>query len=235
MDTKAEALRHRSICEIRFSLPNGIGTGYGNGVFITPSHILTSWHVVSGAKKGSLNFENHVGDKAMAKVGGLKLSKRECDLCIIEMDKPIGDNIYTRPINRHLLSGSNTKKSDNIGTLFAKNIRGNRTVTQNVKSMNYLRSIFVGLKVKGDNDFGVDSSKLSIYGIEDEVLRPGHSGSPTIDKNGHIISLTSCMVPRDDADISDIFKGPSSEQIADFVDSFLFSPESVHNPEEPRL
>ncbi len=91
-----------SVCQIRENI--GYRTGFGNGVFITPSHVLTAWHVLKGAKTNTITFENINGAMAKIKPGGYKIRKDSADLAIVELDKPIGEGLYIRPINKHLIN-----------------------------------------------------------------------------------------------------------------------------------
>ncbi|MGH1457037.1 MAG: S1 family peptidase [Alphaproteobacteria bacterium] len=234
-EQKAEYFK--SVCEINRieRVVGGIQKGFGNGVFITPSHVLTAWHVISGAQKSGLEFSNHKGDTASMIDGGYKSRKTEHDLCIVELDKTIGADVYTRPVNRHLLSNIDIQKNGRIGTVFAKNIHGNKEVVADVMGTHFLNAAHPSFSQGDlhDNPTGMDINSLSYFETQEPLLHQGHSGSPILNDDGYIISIFSAIAVKasmssTSVQASEILKGSNPQQVADFVDNFLFRPESAH-------
>ena len=211
--------------------------GNGNGVFITPSHVLTAWHVITGASKSGLEFENCDGETARMKDGGFKKRDAASDLCLIELDKPIGKDYYIRPVNKHILKNNNFSGDKNLGNVVAKNIYGNKQVVEEVSKPHLS---FAGNfdQYEIDHDSGQNIGALYNYKVREPLMHKGHSGAPVINNNGHVVSILSLMedigkridgIPgTPDVAVSDALYGASPEQVAAFVDDFLFSPESVH-------
>ncbi len=202
-----------SICEIRgLKRKNGESySSYGNATFISPSHILTAWHNLSGTAKGELTFTNCHGHSARMKEGGLKMRSSTSDLAIVELDKPIGEDLYTRPINSHLLP------EEGFGRLFALHASGEKEVEMSVKPI---------------RDLGRFEDRLPdghiAFECEDKKVRVGHSGAPVVNERGFIVSVLSSAAFYQAAQgeefesISDTFMGPSPEKISEFVEDFLF-------------
>ena len=231
-DKKAEYFK--SVCQI--FAQHGNRQGSGNGVFITPSHVLTAWHVIQCSRKGTLVFQNDDGETANVKEGGFKSRDSAHDLCIVELNKPIGGDTYARPINKHILHDPKSE-NNHFGTVFSKNVTGNKKVVEDVFAASFMHASFSQRDID-NNSSGIDANSLSRYNIKDKLLHQGHSGSPILDDNGYILSVVSAIeigeVPAEGQLVkSDILLGASPEHVADFVDSFLFSPESVHCPNEP--
>lgn len=211
------------------------GSGFGNGVFITPSHVLTAWHVITGSPKSKIEFQNHLGQSARMLDGGFKKRDVESDLCIVELDKPIGQDFYVRPINRHMDLDNRARDDRRIGTIFADNTVGNKQVVDDVH-INRFYNAFSGPQF---DETGINMGDMPHYSLGNSEIHEGHSGSPIIDDDGFVMSITT-MVLRErrnehGLNPSDVFKGADPKKVADFIDSFLFSPESVHCPDEPEV
>jgi len=228
-DQKSEYLK--SLCEIRQN--NDLGAGvldkmFGNGVFITPNHVLTALHVISGAQKSGLEFKNYAGETAGMLDGGFEKRDAASDLCIVELDKPIGAGVYVRPVNKHI--APEIQEGATLGRIFSNNIVGNMQVVDDVR----LESLSFNSSA-GVRDEEIETDAFPLYRLENEQIHEGHSGSPVLDNSGCVVtfvSLVSAFV-KNAAGLSPsmLFTGPSPKKVADFVDSFLFSAESVHQPE----
>lgn len=209
-----------AVCRISFT---GIcqgrrGIGYGNGVFITPSHVLTAWHNLRGQKTSAFTFKNSKDEQARIKTSRHNRFNAETDLALVELDQPIGEDLYRRPINQHLLGAKGTQPNMLAGYFIEQ------AQTSQVKQTSY---------------FGF--SKKSYIALRSEKpLSQGYSGSPIYDQNGDIVSILSYGLGTAEEirqmksgyeghEMQSIQKsnrilGTSPESLASFVDSFLFDP-----------
>ncbi|MGH1404188.1 MAG: hypothetical protein ACRBDL_08080 [Alphaproteobacteria bacterium] len=204
-----------SICEITGIMRKSDESygSYANSTFISPSHILTAWHNLSGIVKNELAFTNCHGDHARMKEGGLKIRSTSSDLAIVELDQPIGEDLYTRPINNNLLP------DDGVGRLFALHATGQRAVEMRVAPIHDLG----GLKDS------VPEGHI-VFDCPNKQVRLGHSGAPVVNESGFIVSVLSSAAfykasHAPDAEFETsarTFMGPSPEKVSDFVEDFLF-------------
>lgn len=186
---------------------------YGNGVFIAPHHVLTVWHNLQDKKREAFTFKNSRNEKAHIKASSHIRFNKELDLALVELDQPIGEDLYRRPINRHILNAKGAAAPSLLASYFTER----KTAISNVKPV-----------TSEDTD---EEDCLTVF--SEKAFGPGCSGSPIYNKYGDIISLISRGIfdeielkrdPFSDTHLqTQIIKGASPEHLANFVDSFLFN------------
>ena len=153
-----------------FGLPEeqrGEATGSGF-VIDDKGYILTNWHVIAGASKVSVSFEN---DKNVdAKVVGRDPSD---DLALLKVNP---DGLTLDPLT---LGDSKTVRVGDPVLALGNPFNLDRTLTQGIVSA-------LQRQISAPNGFGIDNVIQT-----DAAINPGNSGGPLLDAAGRVIGINS--------------------------------------------
>lgn len=149
----------------------------GNGVFVSPKRVLTSWHVVSGKQAGSVRFTNDMGlvsKMKPAKEGGRHFFDAGLDIALVELSQPIGHNIALPP-----------KGASSLGYAFEGATGILLTRYQGTRSA--YQVTYEPLRLSADPNMMTFSSEVKAV--------PGFSGSPIFAEDG--MTLLSVLSQKD--------------------------------------
>jgi S1-C subfamily serine protease len=153
-----------------FGLPEeqrGEATGSGF-VIDDKGYILTNWHVIAGASKVTVSFEN---DKTVeAKVVGRDPSD---DLALLKVNP---DGLTLDPLT---LGDSKSVQVGDPVLALGNPFNLDRTLTQGIVSA-------LQRQISAPNGFGIDNVIQT-----DAAINPGNSGGPLLDAAGRVIGINS--------------------------------------------
>jgi S1-C subfamily serine protease len=153
-----------------FGLPEeqrGEATGSGF-VIDDKGYILTNWHVIAGASKVTVSFEN---DKTIeAKVVGRDPSD---DLALLKVNP---DGLTLDPL---ILGDSKSVQVGDPVLALGNPFNLDRTLTQGIVSA-------LQRQIRAPNGFGIDNVIQT-----DAAINPGNSGGPLLDAAGRVIGINS--------------------------------------------
>lgn len=141
------------------------GTGFGSGVIVGPSSVLTAKHLYDGSE-----MTVHAADGDTHKVVSVKLDKDD-DLVVLVIDGTFDEE----PL---IVDKTPLQVGDEItviGTPFGNEL---------------FNSVLIGHIVKVD----VDTPLGTGLDIHDAHSGPGCSGSPVLDKSGHVRAIHSISI-----------------------------------------
>ncbi len=201
-----------SVCFIKGDLDDGQGVHpyVGQGVFLSPFHVLTSAHVVD-AKQG-LTFQNVRGQETGLFDGAEIVQDPSLDLALVTLDDPIGHGYSLVPTLRDT--------PDDERGLIVTRYRGG---APEIDSIIVDRDARPAVHRQYDPR---DFVTMRSHGIQ---LGTGHSGSPVFNQEGRVMSLVSQIaVPNDamhiwkmstgtDRVIVPEFTAPKPEALARFI------------------
>ncbi len=151
---------------------NGLGFGgqqQGEGagvVYDTKGNILTDEHVVSGATKVTVTFQN--GRKAPGRVLGTDPST---DVAVVHVNVPAGE-LHPIPF-----ADSNTAQVGDPVVAIGSPFSLPETTTAGIVSA-------VGRSIQAPNNFEIPGAIQT-----DAAINPGNSGGPLLDANAHVLGL----------------------------------------------
>ena len=210
----------QAICSVIYPVPKGDDAVIiipNNGVFITPFHVLTSWHIIQEAAKHAkdhyaVTFENNWGEKVSIKPALLENAFHDAakDLAIIELDNPIGYGLTLEPITSATLEESPSEDTVLVAE-FQRQISVNLAVEVEDLTRRYRDSGLIS------DDFSGFSTYASIEG--------GFSGAPVVNNQDRVISILSGE-PRSEVGLQEPgrikpFIAPSPRALAEFIDEFM--------------
>ena len=152
----------------QFGPAPGGGTGSGF-VFDDQGHILTNNHVVEGAEKITVTFND--GIEASAKVVG---TDPQSDVAVIKVE-----NTHYRPLPR----GSSSKlKVGELVMAVGSPFGLSQTVTTGI------------ISATERNDWDQRINEYESFLQTDAAINPGNSGGPLVDMNGRVVGINSAIV-----------------------------------------
>jgi hypothetical protein len=155
--------------------------GSGNGVFMTPKRVLTSWHVVQGQRTCSLYFKNSLGwvsTMKPAKEGGKHLFDADLDIALVELKLPIGLGLALPPQGLPRVRDA----FDNARAVLKASFDGN----MNSHELAY-RSL---------DSLGHRADRNAMNFLAHIAVVPGYSGSPIFGEDGMtLVSIVKAIAP----------------------------------------
>lgn len=150
----------------------------GNGVFLSPWHVLTAWHVIEGTKHPV--FTNTSGLSALTRKGGRHIRKSEIDVAIAELDRPIGEHFAS--VSLH---GS---------------VEGLQTALYSRAPLPKPQIYPVSAIQENANTKDVDGAmRLASVFLSQAAVVSGQSGSPIFNQStGQVVSILSGSMTTDD-------------------------------------
>lgn len=190
------------------------GDGYypyaGQGVFLSPFHVLTNAHVVD--LKEGLTFQNAHGQSTTALDGVDIVQDLSLDLALVTLDDPVGPGYSLVATPRNI-------PQDEEGLIVTRYRGGTPEIDP----------ILIDRDARPAVDRQYDHRDFVTMQSHNVQLGMGHSGSPIFNKEGRVISLVSQISVPDSAMhvwqmstgtervVVPAFSAPKPEAVAEFV------------------
>lgn len=173
----------KATCTIRGKEAGQSASGEGQGAFITPWHVLTAHHCLEGMARDSIVFESAEGVKTgiIGKGQARIIVDTKHDLAVVPLAAPIGENFLKFP-----------RRVDLTDVFFRNTPLPLAMLTRRHGQEDAMRVASTGLVKQGHNLDGSIGYVLERFRADRPVL-PGHSGSPIVDEEGHVVSVVSSI------------------------------------------
>jgi len=211
----------KSVCTITYPLviDGRAASETANGSFITPNHVLTSWHIIERAKHGDIivSNDNHEYTFMTPTPAEDILHSATDDLAIIKLDAPLSKNCHLPPVHVDTLEDKVSEQTLLVAAfqnqVFIGHAVENANLTNGYRDSKGITERFAGFATRAP-------------------IQPGFSGAPIINEKGEIISVLSGM-PESKEYIEKLiasgtsdrsikpFVGPTPKTLAEFASPFM--------------
>lgn len=153
---------------------------YGSGFFVSPSHIVTNFHVIAGKKSG---YAYHVGKKLSYAIKGVVAADEKRDLAILEVSAfnvpslPLGNSDNVKVGETVYVAGSPKGQIDTISDGIISRLRP-----------------FKIFRFRSGQEIRAERIQITA------PTSPGSSGGPVLNNKGEIIGINHAGVGSPDAE-----------------------------------
>lgn len=210
----------QSVCLISYpvSVDGKTGTEHANGTFISPNHVLTSWHIIERAAGAPIQFTNDNRETTLMVNTPTQdiFHDTAKDLAIVKLMGPIGRNSYISPVTTDTLeteiAHDTLLVAEFQNKVFVEPAVENKNLTQEFRGSSVISEHFSGFATRAP-------------------IQPGFSGAPIIDSRDQIVSVLSAA-PYSEEDMKEIgpikpFIAPTPRALAEFTDQFMNTMDSL--------